>query len=155
MTFSSQNNGAKKYENFNKVYFRCVALTIAIGCSMGVLGVIFKEALIGIFSTDPAVIEVGALRLTMILPTYFLCSLMDVTGGQLRGMGKSFLPMIVTLLGACGLRILWIFTFYPTNPTLEFLYWAYPISWGITFIVLFVCYFIVRGQILKKSGIKK
>ena len=154
MTFSSQNNGAKKYENFNKVYFRCVALTIAIGCSMGVLGVIFKEALIGIFSTDPAVIEVGALRLAMILPTYFLCSLMDVTGGQLRGMGKSFLPMIVTLLGACGLRILWIFTLYPTNPTLEFLYWAYPISWGITFLVLFVCYFIVRKQIMKKSGIK-
>ena len=152
MTFSSQNNGAKKYENFNKVYFRCIALTIAIGCSMGAFGVIFKEPLIGIFSTDPEVIEVGALRLAMILPTYFLCSLMDVTGGQLRGMGKSFLPMIVTLLGACGLRILWIFTLYPTNPTLEFLYWAYPISWGITFVVLFFCYFIVRKQILKKSG---
>ena len=86
----------------------------------------------------------------MILPTYFLCSLMDVTGGQLRGMGKSFLPMIVTLLGACGLRILWIFTFYPTNPTLEFLFLAYPISWGITFLVLFASYFIVRAQILKK-----
>jgi Na+-driven multidrug efflux pump len=77
---------------------------------------------------------------------------MDVTGGQLRGMGKSFLPMIVTLLGACGLRILWIFTLYPTNPTLEFLYWAYPVSWGITFLVLFVCYFIVRKQIMKEIG---
>lgn len=151
MTFSSQNYGAEKYENFNKIYFRCVALTMAIGCSMGALGVIFKEALIGIFSTDPAVIEVGALRLTMILPTYFLCSLMDVGAGQLRGMGKSFLPMIVSLLGACGLRILWIFAFYPHNPTLEFLYWAYPISWGITFVVLFVCYFIVRRQIIKKN----
>lgn len=149
MTFSSQNYGAKKYENFNKIYFRCVALTIAIAGALGAFGVVFREQLIGIFSSDPEVIEVGALRIAMILPTYFLCSLMDVGAGQLRGMGKSFLPMIVSLLGACGLRILWIFTLYPTNPTLEFLYLAYPISWGITFVVLFVSYFVVRNKIIK------
>ena len=151
MTFSSQNYGAKKYENFNKIYFRCVVLTIAIAGAMGALGVIFKEFFVGIFSTDPAVIEIGAQRLTLILPFYFFCSLMDVGAGQLRGMGKSFLPMIVSLLGGCGLRLLWIFVFFPKNPTLMYLYYAYPISWSITFVVLFVCYFIVRKQILKKS----
>ncbi|MBE6749301.1 MAG: MATE family efflux transporter [Ruminococcaceae bacterium] len=150
MTFSSQNYGAKKYENFNKIYFRCVVLTIAIGGGMGALGVVFKDFLVGIFSTDPAVIEIGAQRLTLILPFYFFCSLMDVGAGQLRGMGKSFLPMIVSLLGGCGLRLLWIFVFFPKNPTLIYLYYAYPISWTITFVVLFVCYFIVRKQILKK-----
>lgn len=155
MTFSSQNFGAKKYENFNKIYFRCIALTIAIGVSMGALGIAFKEFLVGIFSTDPAVIKIGAERLTLILPFYFFCSLMDVGAGQLRGMGKSFLPMIVSLLGGCGLRLLWIFVFFPKNPTLIYLYYAYPISWTITFAVLFVCYFIVRAQILKKSGIRK
>ena len=151
MTFSSQNFGAKKYENFNKIYFRCVVLTIAIAGAMGALGVLFKEFFVGIFSTDPAVIEIGAQRLTLILPFYFFCSLMDVGAGQLRGMGKSFLPMIVSLLGGCGLRLLWIFVFFPKNPTLMYLYYAYPISWSITFVVLFVCYFIVRKQILKKS----
>ena len=151
MTFSSQNYGAKKYDNFNKIYFHCVLLTIAIAGSMGALGVIFKEFFVGIFSTDPAVIEIGAQRLTLILPFYFFCSLMDVGAGQLRGMGKSFLPMIVSLLGGCGLRLLWIFVFFPKNPTLMYLYYAYPISWSITFVVLFVCYFIVRKQILKKS----
>lgn len=151
MTFSSQNFGAKKYENFNKIYFRCVVLTIAIAGAMGALGVIFKEFFVGTFSTDPAVIEIGAQRLTLILPFYFFCSLMDVGAGQLRGMGKSFLPMIVSLLGGCGLRLLWIFVFFPKNPTLMYLYYAYPISWSITFVVLFVCYFIVRKQILKKS----
>ena len=151
MTFSSQNYGAKKYDNFNKIYFRCVVLTIAIAGAMGALGVIFKEFFVGIFSTDPAVIEIGAQRLTLILPFYFFCSLMDVGAGQLRGMGKSFLPMIVSLLGGCGLRLLWIFVFFPKNPTLMYLYYAYPISWSITFVVLFVCYFIVRKQILKKS----
>ncbi len=151
MTFSSQNFGAKKYENFNKIYFRCVLLTIAIAGSMGALGVIFKEFFVGIFSTDPAVIEIGAQRLTLILPFYFFCSLMDVGAGQLRGMGKSFLPMIVSLLGGCGIRLLWIFVFFPKNPTLMYLYYAYPISWTITFVVLFVCYFIVRGNIKNKK----
>lgn len=151
MTFSSQNYGAKKYENFNKIYFRCVLLTIIIGGGMGALGVVFKDFLVGIFSTDPAVIEIGAQRLTLILPFYFFCSLMDVGAGQLRGMGKSVLPMLVSLLGGCGLRLLWIFVFFPKNPTLIYLYYAYPISWTITFIVLFVCYFIVRKQIIKKN----
>ncbi|MBR3789871.1 MAG: MATE family efflux transporter [Clostridia bacterium] len=155
MTFSSQNYGAKKYKNFNKIYLRCIVLTIVIGGGMGALGVVFKDFLVGIFSTDPAVIEIGAQRLTLILPFYFFCSLMDVGAGQLRGMGKSFLPMLVSLLGGCGLRILWIFAFFPKNPTLIYLYYAYPISWTITFVVLFVCYFIVRKQILKKSGIRK
>lgn len=151
MTFSSQNFGAKKYENFNKIYFRCVLLTIIIGGGMGALGVVFKDFLVGIFSTDPAVIEIGAQRLTLILPFYFFCSLMDVGAGQLRGMGKSVLPMLVSLLGGCGLRLLWIFVFFPKNPTLIYLYYAYPISWTITFVVLFVCYFIVRKQIIKKN----
>ncbi|MBE6751815.1 MAG: MATE family efflux transporter [Ruminococcaceae bacterium] len=151
MTFSSQNFGAKKYENFNKIYFRCVLLTIIIGGGMGALGVVFKNFLVGIFSTDPAVIEIGAQRLTLILPFYFFCSLMDVGAGQLRGMGKSVLPMMVSLLGGCGLRLLWIFVFFPKNPTLIYLYYAYPISWTITFVVLFVCYFIVRKQIIKKN----
>ncbi len=152
MTFSSQNFGAKKYENFNKIYFRCVLLTIAIAGSMGALGVIFKDFLVGIFSTDPAVIEIGAQRLTLILPFYFFCSLMDVGAGQLRGMGKSFLPMIISLLGGCGLRLLWVFAFFPKNPTLIYLYYAYPISWSITAAVLFICYFIVRKQILKRAS---
>ena len=151
MTFSSQNNGAKKYENFNKIYFRCIFLTIAIAGGMGALGVVFKDFFVGIFSTDPAVIAIGAERLTLILPFYFFCSLMDVGAGQLRGMGKSFLPMIISLLGGCGIRLLWVFAFFPKNPTLIYLYYAYPISWSITAAVLIACYFIVRSQILKRN----
>ena len=152
MTFSSQNLGAKKYENFNKIYFRCILLTIAIAGSMGALGVIFKDFFVGIFSTDPAVIAIGAERLTLILPFYFFCSLMDVGAGQLRGMGKSFLPMIISLLGGCGIRLLWVFAFFPKNPTLIYLYYAYPISWSITAAVLIACFFLVRKQILKRAS---
>lgn len=155
MTFSSQNLGAKKYENFGRIYARCIILTVIIGGGMSALGYVFRDFIVGIFSTEPDVIEIGAQRLKMIMPFYFFCSLMDVGGGQLRGMGKSFEPMIISLLGGCGLRLLWIFVFFPMNPTLINLYWAYPISWVITFAVLFLFYFIEKrkiiGQIRKET----
>ena len=152
MTFSSQNIGAKKYENINKIYMRCILLATLIGGGLSIVGLIFSKQVVGIFSTDPAVIEIGAARLEMILPFYVFCSLMDVCGGQLRGMGKSFEPMFITLMGSCGLRLLWVFVFFPKNPTLLYLYWAYPISWSLTTVALFICYLIVRKNILKKEA---
>ncbi len=149
MTFSSQNLGAKKYGNFNKIYYRSLILTVVIAGSMSLLALLFKNEILGVFSNDPEVISYGAQRLAMILPFYFFCPLMDVGAGQLRGMGKSFLPMIISLLGACGLRLLWIFFVFPYNPTLEFLYWAYPISWIVTFFAQFSCYFIERQKLCK------
>ncbi len=151
MTFSSQNMGARKHENLGKIYFRCILLTVIIGGSMSALGYFFRNEVVGIFTTEPDVIEIGAQRLAMILPFYVFCSLMDVGGGQLRGMGRSFEPMIITLLGGCGLRLMWIFFFFPKNPTLHYLYWAYPISWTVTFFVLFAFYFIIKRNILKKE----
>ena len=105
----------------------------------------------GLFSKDPEVIAIGADRLILIMPFYFFCSLMDVAASQLRGMGKSFEPMIVSLLGGCGLRILWIYLVLPLNRTLVNLYWAYPVSWAATFFVQFALYFVLRRK-MKRSG---
>lgn len=151
MTFSSQNMGARNYDNLGKIYKRCILLSILIGGGMSAVGVIFRNQVVGIFSTDPEVIEIGAARLAMILPFYSFCSLMDVGGGQLRGMGKSFEPMIITLLGSCGIRLLWVFLFFPKSPTLLYLYWAYPISWSVTFFVLFAFYFIIKRKIVRSD----
>ena len=151
MTFSSQNMGARKYDNLGKIYKLCILLSILIGGGLSAVGVIFRNQVVGIFSTDPEVIEIGAARLAMILPFYSFCSLMDVGGGQLRGMGKSFEPMIITLLGSCGIRLLWVFLFFPKNPTLLYLYWAYPISWSVTFFVLFAFYFIIKRKIVRSD----
>lgn len=151
MTFTSQNMGAKKFSNIDKVYRYCLVITLIIGVGMGALGCVFGDQIVGLFSDDPEVIKIGADRLLMIMPFYFFCSLMDVAASQIRGMGKSFEPMIVSLLGACGIRIFWIYFILPLNKTLVNLYWAYPVSWSVTFFVQFALYFIIKHK-MKKNG---
>ncbi len=151
MTFSSQNMGAKKYSNIGRVYRHCLILTTVIGVAMGLLGCAFGNQIVGFFSDDPEVIAIGADRLLLVMPFYFFCSLMDVAASQIRGIGKSFEPMIVSLLGACGIRIFWIYFILPLNKTLTMLYWAYPVSWAVTFFVQFAMYFVIKRK-MKRQG---
>ena len=151
MTFTSQNMGAKRYSNIGKIYRYCLIIATVAGVSMGVFGCVFPDEIVALFSDDAGVIEIGAARMLQIMPFFFFCSLMDVAANQLRGMGKSFEPMIISLLGGCGIRIFWIYFILPLNHSLPFLYWAYPVSWVITFLVLFACYFVMK-HIMKKNG---
>lgn len=152
MTFSSQNLGAKKYSNIGKVYRYCMFLAFGLAVVLGLIGIFFGDFIVSLFSDDPDVIAIGADRLFMIMPFYFFCSLMDVAASQLRGMGKSFEPMIVSLIGACGTRLFWVFCILPMNHTLMNLYWSYPVSWAITFFVQFALYFILKHK-MKKNGL--
>ena len=149
MTFTSQNMGAKKYSNIGKVYRYCILITLVVGIGMGSVGSIFGDWIVSLFSDDPQVIEIGAQRLALIMPFYFFCSLMDVAASQIRGMGKSFEPMIVSLVGACGIRLFWIYFILPLNRTLMFLYWAYPVSWAVTFFAQFAMYFILKRRMFE------
>lgn len=151
MTFTSQNIGAKKHENIRKIYFLCLGLAFFISAVLGGVGLIFPEQILGIFTTDPAVIEIGKERLYIMMSTYFICSLMDVSGCQIRGMGKSIEPMIITLLGACGLRVLWLYTGFPLKKELWNLYLSYPLSWTVTFVALFICYFVFEKRLKAKK----
>lgn len=151
MNFTSQNMGAKKYRNIAKVYKYCLLITLVVGLGMGWGGKIFGNQIVSLFSDDAEVIKIGAERLDMIMPFYFFCSLMDVAACQIRGMGKSFEPMIVSLIGACGIRLFWVFVVLPLNHTLMFLYWAYPLSWALTFFAQFILYFILKHRMKKKG----
>ncbi len=151
MTFTSQNMGAKRFSNIGKVYRYCLIITVIVGVAMGAFGCVLANPIVGLFSDDAEVIAIGADRLLLIMPFYFFCSLMDVAASQIRGMGKSFEPMIVSLLGACGIRIFWIYFVLPMNRTLTFLYWAYPVSWIITFFAQFAMYFILKKQMKRKG----
>lgn len=143
LTFVGQNVGAGKYARIKKISFLCVGLVTFIGVSLGVVLVVFGEKLLLIFATGEnkdAVVKAGMNRLLVMGTTYFLCGLMDVGCGIMRGMGKTILPMIVSLVGSCLFRIVWIATVYPLFPGNIFaLYISYPISWFITAAVHYGC----------------
>ena len=150
MTFASQNYGAGKTDRVRKTMWSCLGIVTVIGLGMGLLVRAFGAPLMSLYNQDPEVIAYGLIRMGIILPTYFLCGLMDVMVGQMRGIGYSIMPMIVSLAGACGLRIVWIMTVFASNPTLYMLYISYPISWGVTFAIHMGCYLIAGRRKLAK-----
>ena len=153
LSFTSQNMGGKKYTRITKIMFTCLGTVTAVGMLLGFGAYAFGEELLRIYSTDPEVIQFGILRMSMIATTYFACGWMDTMVGSLRGIGYSVLPMIVSLTGACGLRILWIFTIFAQHRTLASLYISYPVSWVITAGAHLICYFIITRKMPKKDGI--
>lgn len=140
LSFTSQNMGAKKMDRVKKIMWICVGCVTVTGMAMGFAGLYFADGLLSIYSADSQVIDYGYQRLLIIFSTYFLCGVMDVLVGSIRGMGYSIMPMIVSLLGACGLRVVWIFTVFAHFRTPEILYTSYPVTWTITLLVHFVCF---------------
>ena len=135
MTFISQNVGAGKKENIRRLWLISLGSAAAAAAVMQTLGFALRFQIVRLFSSDAAVTAVGAQRMALIMPFYIFCSLLDVTGGAVRGLGRSFQIMLVSLFGACGLRLAWVFFALPLRRTLSFLYISYPLSWGITFLV--------------------
>ena len=156
LSFTSQNVAAKKIENFKKVLISALMIVTIIGVVMGGSFFIFGRTMLSIYTKIEQEIDVGYIRLHYLTLPYFLCGIMDVTCGVIRGLGYAILPMIVSLVGACGLRILWIiFIFRPltdfVNPVdLNYLYISYPISWIITFLAHLICYFICSNKVKKR-----
>ena len=140
LSFTSQNMGARKIHRIVPVLLRCLGCVFVIGAGLSCIAVLFGHQLLNIYSTDPDVIEYGLNRLSVVCLTYVSCGLMDVACGSIRGMGYAVTPTIVTLAGACGLRILWIFIIFPLNHTLFCLYLSYPVSWVITFATHLICF---------------
>ena len=151
ITFVSQNMGAMEFRRIRKIAWQCLAWVTVTGALLGNLSFFFGHQLLGIYSDEAEVIRYGIYRLEVIGTTYFLCGIMDVCVGCLRGIGYSFLPMVVSLLGACGFRILWIFTVFKGHHDLHTLYISYPISWTITASVHMICFLILYRRMVKKS----
>ena len=144
VNFIGQNVGAQQYERVKKILFVCLGCVTVVGLSLGTLVYSFGEQLLGIYITDSAeAISYGLLRLGCICIPYFLCGLMDVTTGALRGMGESVQPMIISVLGVCGIRIGWIATIFqiPAFHTPQSLYLSYTFSWTVTFLCQLVAFF--------------
>ncbi len=154
ISFTSQNAGAGRHDRINKIVLVSQGCVMATGLVLGFLAITASEFLVGLYNKEPAVIQAGTERLRIICAMYFLCGMMDAIVGTLRGLGYSVMPMIVSLIGACGLRILWICTIFKTEKfhSIEMLYITYPISWFLTLVAHFICFFIVRKKFRKQTA---
>ncbi|MCI8528711.1 MAG: MATE family efflux transporter [Lachnospiraceae bacterium] len=151
ISFCGQNYGAMKYKRIGKVLLICEGMVIIVGAVMGNAAYLLAGVLLRIYSPDQEVIQYGILRMNFICVTYFLCGMMDVIVGALRGMGYAIMPMLVSLTGACLFRVVWIYTIFQSYRTLECLYISYPISWALTFLVHLVCFGVVYRKLLKSA----
>ena len=150
LNFSGQNVGAKKYDRVKKVMYNGLILVFIAGFSVGTLSVIFRKNLLTIYLPNaPESLKWGALRMTILSSTYFLCGLMEVSTGMLRGIGQSIAPMVTSILGVCVFRIGWVFTVFKKVHTLECLYYSYPISWAITLTLQLVMFFILYKRMVR------
>lgn len=155
MTFTGQNVGAKKPERILRVLMVSLLVVFLVWCVVGGIAIIFREPLVSLYvdandENFDAVVKYGADRIMVVGATYFLCGMMEVVVGSLRGMGKTIGPAIVSLLGACGIRIVWIYTVFQAWQTLDSLYLSYPVSWLITTAVQFILAIISYKQFKKR-----
>ena len=151
LTFAGQNMGAHKFERIKRLIVIAEFVVIVVGLVLGLTALFFGPSLSGFYSSSEDVLEAGMLRLSVILLTYFTCGMMDCMASAIRGVGHSVMPMIVTLVGACGLRMVYIFTFFqiPRFHTFQSIFYSYPISWVVTFIFLTVSFLWIMKNIEK------
>ena len=148
LNFCGQNAGAGKMNRVRRVIFLATGMVTVVGGVLGVAAYVFGESLLAIYRPgETEVIAAGMIRLAFVGFPYFLCGIMEVMVGGLRGLGRSIMPMIVSLIGACGLRIVWIYTIFAANRTIEILYASYIVTWAITAAAHAVCLIITYRKI--------
>ncbi|MGP8313172.1 MATE family efflux transporter [Enterocloster aldenensis] len=152
LSFTSQNLGGRKYSRINRIMYICLAVVTVVGITLGITAVLAGDLLLGIYSSDAQVLRYGMLRLEIICGTYFLCGIMDCMVGSLRGLGYSVIPMFVSLTGACGFRVLWVFTVFAAYRSLDVLYLSYPVSWAITAIAHMITFRKIRRKIPRQDA---
>lgn len=151
ISFTSQNVGARKFGRLNKITVNCLAIGIIGSFLLGIMTLMLGKPLLGLYSSDAEVISFGMRRMTIMALTHFLAMLMDCMVGSLRGIGYSIQPMIVSVVGVCGIRMVWIFTVFASFRTPEILYMSYPITWGLTGLVHLGFYIFLRRKLPKED----
>jgi len=150
ITFTGQNMGAKKYERIDTIAKVCTVLIFATWILLGGVTLLFGRTLLAIFTSEPEVIELGILRVKVMMAAYFTCGMMNVYPGLTRGMGYSILPMVCTLVGACLMRIVWLATLFTWHPTVIMLFACYPVTWALAGIGQVGSFFYARHQVRKQ-----
>lgn len=155
LNFCGQNYGAGDFKRVKRITWVCLMTVAVAGFVVGNLSYIFGRELLKIYITDsPEAINYGMERLKFMVVPYFLCGIMDTTTGSMRGIGSSVIPMIITVVGVCVMRIVWIYTVFalPQYHTFSGLFISYPISWLLTFAALFISFTVVMRRKEKKAN---
>ena len=152
LTFTSQNYGAGNYPRLKKILHSSLLIVVASGIAVGGLTVLFGRQLASIYTNSPQVVEYALGRVYIMSSTYFLCGIMDVISGMLRGINHSVYPMIVSVAGICGFRILWICTVFRFFRSLTTIYVSYPISWIIAAVTMYIGYVVYYRRLIKRSA---
>ena len=152
MSFTSQNFGVKKWKRMDKVLIDCIILSVSVALILGSSAYLLGPKLLHIYSKQEDVIACGMEIMAYTTITYFLCGLMDLFPGALRGMGHSTVPMILSIIGTVGMRIIWIYLLFPEHRSLTFLFLSYPVSWIATILMQVVCFWFVRKKIHREFG---
>lgn len=147
MSFTSQNYGVGKRKRMDRVLINCIILTVSVALLLGGGAYVFGPHLLAIYTSDEEVIRCGMEILLYTTVTYFMCGLMDLFPGAMRGMGYSLVPMILSIVGTVGVRIVWIYWIFPAHRALDILFISYPASWIITIFMQVICFFFVRRKV--------
>ncbi len=150
ITSSGQNLGAKNIKRIKQTVVNCFFVVVTIGLSLTALVFLFKDLIISIYTSDSAVAEFAIIKIMYVMLPYILCGIMEIFAGTMRGLGYALTPMLVSLMGACGIRILWIMTVFQFSKTLPTLYFCYPVSWFTTAMAHLVCIFFALKKLKKE-----
>lgn len=155
MSFTSQNYGVRKFKRMDKILMECLGLTMVVALVLGGGSYLFGSELMHIYTKSADVVACGTDIMLYTTVTYFLCGIMDLFPGALRGMGHSAVPMILSVIGTVGTRIVWIYWIFPQHRALDFLFISYPVSWILTIIMQVICFYFVRKKVHGKEGLTK
>ena len=146
MSFTSQNYGVGKFKRMDRVLIDCAIISVVFAGTLGTIFYVFGSEILQIYTKDPDVIKAGMEIISITTIPYFLCGIMELFPGAMRGMGRSGVPMILSIIGTVGTRIVWIYGIFPLHRSLFVLFISYPGSWLITIAMQVICFFIVRKQ---------
>lgn len=150
MSFTSQNYGVGKFKRMDRVLIDCAIISVVFAGTLGTIFYVFGSEILQIYTKDPEVIKAGMEIISITTIPYFLCGIMDLFPGAMRGMGRSGVPMILSIIGTVGTRIVWIYGIFPLHRSLFVLFISYPGSWLITIAMQVICFFIVRRQVRER-----
>ena len=143
-TFVGQNYGAAQIDRCRKAFKLClIEGVIATACAVGIT-LVSGKFLLSLFNNDPEVIRLGFIRLKFIFASYIFSTFYDGMSGYLRGFGISLTPALLTMLGVCGIRVLWVATVFPKNPCFETIMQVYPISLAVNAVLIFTALMVIR-----------